>query len=70
MLVLTRKKNEEIVITLGTQRVVVRVLEVCRDRVRLGIVAPQTVAIHRDEVARRLAVAAQEPARMLAGTAP
>jgi carbon storage regulator CsrA len=70
MLVLTRKKNEQIVITLGTQVVFVRVLEVCRDRVRLGIIAPKAVTIHRDEVARRLVGAAQEPERMLAGAAP
>jgi carbon storage regulator len=69
MLVLTRKKNEQIVITLGTQVVFVRVLEVCRDRVRLGIVAPKAVAIHRDEVARRIAAAVKEPERMLAGEA-
>jgi len=69
MLVLTRKKNEQIVITLGTQMVIVRVLEVCRDRVRLGIIAPKAVTIHREEVARRLAQAAKEPERMLAGEA-
>jgi carbon storage regulator len=69
MLVLTRKKNEQIVITLGTQVVFVRVLEVCRDRVRLGIVAPKAVTIHRDEVARRLAAAVKEPERMLSGEA-
>jgi carbon storage regulator len=69
MLVLTRKKNEQIVITLGTQVVFVRVLEVCRDRVRLGIVAPKAVTIHRDEVARRIAATVKEPERMLAGEA-
>jgi len=69
MLVLTRKRNEQIVITLGTQMVIVRVLEVCRDRVRLGIIAPKDVTIHRDEVARRLALAAKGPEPMLAGEA-
>jgi carbon storage regulator CsrA len=68
MLVLTRKRNEQIVITLGTQ-VFVRVVEVCRDRVRLGIIAPKNVLIHPDEVARRLAAAVKEPERMLAGEA-
>ena len=69
MLVLTRKRNEQIVITLGTQMVIVRVLEVCRDRVRLGIIAPKDVTIHRDEVARRLAQAAKEAERLHAGVA-
>ncbi len=55
MLVLTRRKLEQLVITLGDQTVLVRVLEVSRDRVRLGIIAPKEVAVHREEVARRIA---------------
>jgi carbon storage regulator len=55
MLVLTRRKNESIVITINGEIAVVRVLEVSRDRVRLGITAPRTVAVHRDEILRRLA---------------
>jgi carbon storage regulator len=56
MLVLTRRKGEQIVITLGDQEVYVRVLDVAHDRIRLGIVAPRDVAIHREEVARRIAM--------------
>lgn len=55
MLVLTRRRNEQLVITLGDETVLVRVLEVARDRVRLGIVAPKEVTVHREEVARRIA---------------
>jgi len=47
MLVLSRKKNERIVIG---ENVVVTVVEVRGDRVRLGIEAPQEVPIHRSEV--------------------
>ena len=54
MLVLSRKKDEQIVIKLGDQTVVVRILSVVRDRVRVGIVAPPEVAVHREEVARRI----------------
>ena len=54
MLVLSRKKNEQLVIRLGEETVVVRVLDVARDRVRIGIIAPQSVAVHREEVARRI----------------
>jgi carbon storage regulator len=54
MLVLTRKKDEQIVITLGEETVFVRILDVARDRVRVGITAPRSVAIHREEVARRI----------------
>jgi len=54
MLVLTRRKFEQLVITLGDQTVLVRVIDVGRDRVRLGITAPKEVAIHREEVAKRI----------------
>lgn len=54
MLVLTRRKGEQIVIRLGAETVVVRIADVTRDRVRLGITAPRSVAVHREEVARRI----------------
>jgi carbon storage regulator len=47
MLVLSRKKNESIVID---DRVVITVVEIRGDKVRLGIEAPREVAIHRQEI--------------------
>jgi carbon storage regulator len=47
MLVLSRKKNESIVIN---NDIVITVIEVRGDKVRLGIVAPKDVAVHREEV--------------------
>ena len=47
MLVLSRKKNERIVIG---ENIVITVVEIRGDRVRLGIEAPQEVPIHRSEV--------------------
>lgn len=47
MLVLSRKKKEEIVIG---RDIVVTVIEVRGDKVRLGIEAPKDVAVHRREV--------------------
>jgi carbon storage regulator len=47
MLVLTRKKNETIVIG---ENIVVMVIEVRSDRMRLGIDAPKEVSVHRHEV--------------------
>lgn len=47
MLVFTRKRNEAIVIADGIE---VRVLRVGKDGVRLGIVAPSDVAVHRREI--------------------
>ena len=47
MLVLSRKKNESIVV--GGE-VVVTVVEIRGDKVRLGIEAPKEVTVHRKEV--------------------
>ena len=47
MLVLSRKKNESIVIN---NDIVVTVVEIRGDKVRLGIVAPKDVPVHREEV--------------------
>ena len=51
MLVLSRKRGEEIVID-GTIRVTV--LEMNANRVKLGIAAPDAVPVHREEVYRRI----------------
>ena len=47
MLVLSRKRNESIVIN---DNIVITVVEVRGDKVRLGIQAPREVPIHRSEV--------------------
>jgi carbon storage regulator len=47
MLVLSRKKNESIVID---NNVTITVVEIRNDKVRLGIVAPKDVPVHRQEV--------------------
>ena len=54
MLVLTRRANQSIMIG---ENVVVTVLEVRGDQVRLGIRAPRSVTVHREEVFRELAEA-------------
>lgn len=71
MLVFTRRRGEAIIIGGGIE---VRVLRVGRDGVRLGVVAPEDVPVHRQEVhaqiseANRAAVdpAASDPARRAA----
>lgn len=47
MLVLSRKKNESIVID---NDVVVTIVEIRGDKVRLGIQAPKDRPVHREEV--------------------
>jgi len=47
MLVLSRKKNESIIIN---DNIIVTVIEIRGDKVRLGIEAPKDVTVHRREV--------------------
>ena len=47
MLVLSRKKNERIVIN---DNIIVMVVDIRGDKVRLGIEAPKEVSVHRREV--------------------
>ena len=51
MLVLSRKKNESIIIR---DDIVVMVVEVQGDKVRLGIEAPRDVPVHRREVYEKI----------------
>ena len=60
MLVLSRKKNESIVVD---DSIVITVVEIRGDKVRLGIEAPREVPIHRSEV--RDAIAVQAAAEQL-----
>ena len=57
MLVLSRKKNESIVID---DNIVITVVEVRGDKVRLGIEAPREVPVHRSEIL--VAIQAEEAA--------
>ena len=47
MLVLSRKKDEVIVIG---DDIKIAVVDICGNKVRLGITAPRTVSVHRKEV--------------------
>lgn len=47
MLVLSRKKNEKIIIN---ESIVITIVDVRGDRVRIGIDAPRDVPIHREEI--------------------
>jgi len=47
MLVLSRKRNEQIVIA---ENIVITVVDIRGDKVRLGIEAPKSVPVHRQEV--------------------
>ena len=51
MLVLTRRANQSIMIG---HKIVVTVLEVRGDQVRLGIKAPRSIDVHREEIFAQL----------------
>lgn len=57
MLVLSRKRDERIVIG---ENIVITVVDVRGDKVRLGIEAPTDVPVHRQEVLEALKRAASE----------
>jgi carbon storage regulator len=64
VLVLTRRANQSIMI--GAD-IVVTVLEVRGDQVRIGIDAPRSVSVHREEVFRELEAANRAAASPSAG---
>lgn len=57
MLVLSRKKNERI--RIGDD-IEITVVEIRGDKVRLGITAPRTVPVHREEVYENIRRSPQE----------
>ena len=60
MLVLTRRANQSIMIG---HEIVVTVLEVRGDQVRLGIKAPRSIDVHREEIFAQLQQANRDAAR-------
>ena len=57
MLVLSRKKNESIVIN---DDITIVVVEIRGDKVRLGVEAPKEVPVHRNEVYEAIRRSQQE----------
>lgn len=60
MLILTRRVGETLMIG---DEVSVTVLGVKGNQVRVGINAPRDVAVHREEIAQRIAAGAEFPRR-------
>ena len=54
MLILSRREGERIVVDAGTWQIEVQVLRAGNGRVRLGVVAPRNIAVHRQEVWERI----------------
>jgi carbon storage regulator len=60
MLILTRRTGESVMIG---DEVVVAVLSVKGNQVRLGIEAPKSVPVHREEIYRRIQAGEAAPGR-------
>lgn len=50
MLVLSRMRDESIVIGEGDNKVEITIVDVRGDKVRLGIEAPKSISVHRKEI--------------------
>ena len=50
MLVLSRQKDESIIIGEGEDKVEITIVDVRGDKVRLGIDAPRRISVHRKEI--------------------
>jgi len=50
MLVLSRMREERIIIIDGDSKIVVEIVDIRGDKVRVGITAPDHIKIHREEV--------------------
>jgi len=61
MLVLSRKKNESIIIN---DDITIVVVEIRGDKVRLGVEAPKAVPVHRSEVYEAIRRNQQKPAEV------
>lgn len=55
MLILTRRVEETICIGEGESAVTITVLGVKGNQVRIGVTAPKSVPVHRQEIAERIA---------------
>jgi len=54
MLVLSRKCGERVVVSLNGEAVTIEIVNIKGTQVRLGIVAPKHIAVHREEIWDRI----------------
>jgi carbon storage regulator len=54
MLILSRHREEKVIITAGVYTIEVMVVEMRGDKVRLGFTAHDDVTIHREEIQARI----------------
>lgn len=66
MLVLSRQKDEVVIIGEGENAVEIQVVDIRGDKVRLGFVAPRHIPIHRKEVYERIQREKKAAAALLA----
>ena len=62
MLILSRYRDEDIVIGHGAAKITIKVVDIRGDKVRLGVEAPKDMPVHRSEVYQ--AILNQDPNRL------
>lgn len=60
MLVLSRKRNESIIIG---DNIKITVVDIKGDRVRIGIDAPRNVSVHREEIHKKILASGNDQKR-------
>jgi carbon storage regulator len=70
MLVLSRKRDESIVIGDGVNVIEVTVVDIRGDKIRLGITAPENVPVHRREIYDMIHPPPSEPCAAAAPETP
>lgn len=60
MLLLTRRFGESIIIGEGEDKIIVTVLNTCRNQVRVGIEAPKSISVHREEIYEKIQAEKEE----------
>jgi sRNA-binding carbon storage regulator CsrA len=66
MLVLSREKGQQLVISVGGEQVVVRLVEFDGKRARIGLIGREAVTFHREEVFRKIGQGVEELDELLA----
>ena len=54
MLILSRYRDESVIVTTVEGRIEITIMSVRGDKVRLGFVAPKSVTVHRKEIQQRI----------------
>jgi carbon storage regulator len=70
MLILTRQKNQKVIVEVGGQRMTICVADIRGDKIRLGFEAPESFKILRQELEDSVIQENQSSTRLRPGDVP